>query len=345
MDSHHHEQLSRWFFPSLLLHILIIFLFMTLQQERQEKASVVFFDDQEQPVAQPLPALPPQQAQPLQQAPDDNEEVLFNINLAKSSNFGMTSLVSEDTKFAGDPRATEDSLNNQMELEKTVEPEPKQAEQKSETPPAQEQSEALASAQDQLLEPPAASEAVPVVQSKPITPEKKIEQQTPTAPSEKKPERNFWGQAAQSSSPVAKNMTLTKLAEGFLHYAKETSNSSVDINSQDLNLAPTLQRIGWFLQNSFHLHNKPISLDRDVHTSITLHLELDEKGVLLNCYLSPQTNVQALDRNLLRIAQGAAPFPPIPKHVMRNKQTFSVKIPIQIDAKRGTHEYYFIFRG
>jgi|GEM_PF-3684773 TonB family protein len=334
-STYRQEQLSRWFLPSLLFHLLIIFILFMFEQEKKKPADVIFFDDQEQQ-QQPIPVAPPYITHQPQQ-PD--EEVPFVINLPKSSTFGATSLVSEETKLAGDPSATanQSEPNATPESEITHDQPNKSQQPKQETTPPE-----TPSAPERLLP------TAPLLE-----PEQKLEpnDEAPAAPpqipspQQKRRVKNFWGQAKQSASPINQKMSLTKLAEGFLNYAKETHGTAVDINSKDLSLEPTLQKIGWFLQNSFHLHNKPIALNQDVRTNITLHLEIDEKGSLINSYLSPQTNVPSLDRNLLRIAQGAAPFPPIPPHVMRNKKTFNVKIPIDVDARSGTHEYYFLFRG
>jgi outer membrane biosynthesis protein TonB len=314
------ERLTRWFLPSLILHLLILFAFFMFEKgyvPPTEQASIIFENPtSQQPLAQNSLPLPP-----------DDEEVLFALNMPKTTTFGATSLVSEETTLAGDPAAQDTTAQEPAQEDEAAEPEQKNDVAESSTPnssqPMIEESSTPPDEQGTLEQPVAE------------------EQQTPP----KRRVKNFWGQAKRSASPISQKMSLTRLAEGFLDYTKETHGAAVNINSRDLNLQPTLQKIGWFLQNSFHAHNKPISLHQDVRTNTTLHLEIDAHGALLNCYLSPQTNVAALDRNLLRIAQSAAPFPPIPERILRNKKTFSVKIPIAIDAHQGTHEYYFMFRS
>jgi outer membrane biosynthesis protein TonB len=325
METHYRqERLTRWFLPSLILHLLILFAFFMFEKgylPPTKDASIIFENptyQHAQPLAQkPLP-LPP-----------DDEEVLFALNLPKTTNFGATSLVSDETTLAGDPAAQDTTTQEApADDEPAEQPEPKSEIPENSTPNF---------AQPMIEESPSLSDEHRAIEQ-PV-----VEEKTEAPP--KRQVKNFWGQAKKSSSPISQKMSLTRLAEGFLDYTKETQGTAVNINSRDLNLQPILQKIGWFLQNSFRAHNKPISLHQDVRTNTTLHLEIDADGALLNCYLSPQTNVAALDRNLLRIAQGAAPFPPIPQRVLRNKKTFSVKIPIAIDAHQGTHEYYFMFRS
>ncbi|HLF66762.1 MAG TPA: hypothetical protein VI522_04020, partial [Gammaproteobacteria bacterium] len=142
--------------------------------------------------------------------------------------------------------------------------------------------------------------------------------------------------------PAKSPLTLSRLARGFLDYVKE-SNGEVDINTQDMRFAEYNRQLGWALQNSFRLNNRPLTLESDIRTSITLHLEINEKGSLEHCSLTPEID-SSLQNLLLKIVRGAYPMPPLPAHHTASN-TLHIKIPIEIAACKGTHSYYFVFRG
>ncbi|MBN1549642.1 TonB C-terminal domain-containing protein [Candidatus Babeliales bacterium] len=156
--------------------------------------------------------------------------------------------------------------------------------------------------------------------------------------------KTFWEERAhkKSASPVS-GLTLANLAEGFIDYVKVNRAASTDINSQDLKTLAYNNKIGWYLQNSFRIHNKPLTLAHPVKTNITLYIEIDKNGNLLNLDMHPKTGESELDNLLLKVIKNAHPVPPIPTHL--NRSTYKFHLPIYVEAAQGTHSYHFTFKG
>ncbi len=326
-------RLYRWLMLSLLLHSLLSFLFVLHQENKvREEASIIFAQPDQQngqtqmmPMAEPLP-MPPQQ----QPTPTDPEEVQFNINLNQDSKFGAPELMADQYT----PQATTES----------------DAENEAQQPDAQESSHgtkteepshsASESAQEQTNE---TVESVSLSPTSLLSDEKEVVAAKPKDESADQQKNPFEG-SRKSAGPVSKQLSLAKLTEGFLDFVKERGpQESVPLQSNDVKYASYFQKVGWFLQNSFHLHNRPITLDYNVREMIDLNMVIDKSGKLVSCTIRQPCSAPAINNLLRKIVESAAPFPPLPVHLKKDR--LSVNIPIHIDAHPGTHTYHFTFRG
>lgn len=148
--------------------------------------------------------------------------------------------------------------------------------------------------------------------------------------------------ADKTAAPVTKKMTLTRLAEGFLNYTKTSRSQPIDLHTKDLRYAAYFQKVGWFLQNSFHLNDKLITLDEPVRETVEVRFIVKKDGSLSHTTILTKSP-NPLTKHLLHIIKQAAPFPPLPAHLNRNE--LEISFPLSINGATGKHQYYFTFTG
>jgi hypothetical protein len=142
-------------------------------------------------------------------------------------------------------------------------------------------------------------------------------------------------------SPGPKNK-LARLFEGFLDYMSDPRREEmIDYHAPDKRYADYMRKVGWALQNSFYLNNKPLTLEQDVHIQVTLVLEIGRDGVLRTVAMAPHTSEEVLNKHILKIIQKAAPFARLPDDFKRT--CMKIKLPVYVDAQQGTHTYYLQF--
>ena len=145
----------------------------------------------------------------------------------------------------------------------------------------------------------------------------------------------------KGSSPGPKTK-LARLFEGFLDYMSDPRREEmIDYHAPDKRYADYMRKVGWALQNSFQLHNKPLTLEQDVHTQITLVLEIGRDGRLMALSMAPFTSEEMLNKHITKIVNKAAPFARLPDDFKRT--CMKIKLPVYIDAQQGTHTYYLQF--
>ncbi len=348
-------RLYRWLLLSLLLHCTLSFLFMMMPQERfvHSEPTVIFDADEpstrmlDNSTPAPLPGQPG--SQPAIQS--DPEEVQFDVQQNQSSKFGAPELEAEQfspsTGEGENPQPEAKDPNDSTASEAlpqtpTINEQPQQIEEKAAEPindPSPRELSATA-----LLEQQSPASGKRDSQENPQDVKKESEPIADASHKAEKSKSPFEFSGSKSRGPITKNLSLAKLTEGFLDFVKDRgTNETITLQSNDVRYASYFQKVGWFLQNSFHLHNRPITIDHSVRETIDLHMVIEKSGALSSCTIKQPCSAPAINNLLRKIVEAASPFPPLPAHLKRDR--LSVNIPIYIDAHPGTNLYHFTFRG
>jgi hypothetical protein len=324
---------------SLLLHFILMWILLTMDHEHaQLPATVIFepsYDQQEQiqqappePLVQPLT-----QQQPPKQL--ETDELDFMLNLKESSKFGATRMVQEEPEFIGHQDGTDIPFDAQTipePLQPSTEPE-----MDNEQPSQEAEADDTADATPQeMVEPsdnPIAGKTIEPAEEKKVTPD-----HSPLLARR----RLLRATGKKNGGPIPHGLTLQKLAEGFLDYVKTNNSEPIDLNTHDLKYVGYMRKVGWLLQNSFNINKKRLFINSPIIQQVVLHIEIDKKGDLINCCLSPNIADPDINTFFLDTIKSAAPFPKIPDRL--NRETIRIKMPIAINLHRGfldDHAFFY----
>jgi hypothetical protein len=145
---------------------------------------------------------------------------------------------------------------------------------------------------------------------------------------------------SRGGSPGSKSK-LGRLFEGYIDYMNDPRREEmINYHQPDKRYAPYMRKVGWALQNSFYLHNRPVTMDNNLHMQVTFVLEIARDGSLQKLTITPETALP-LQQHITKIIGKAAPFAPLPADFKRTHM--KIEMPVVIDAQRGTHTYYLQF--
>jgi hypothetical protein len=356
------QRLRTWLLCSLALHSLFALFLATrkMLMNHQQFPEIIFMPPAAsqaplQSAAQQPPAFPVVQQNPpppAQQQQPTQEEVDFFLDLHKKSKFGYGAQV----KLGDEPGGDEST-------------EPAEVETKSADPVGTEQEPVMdaAGAQDASAQqssevtpatPAPAPQLPPPTDMEGITQANEAEHPAPPVV-EQEPEQGTKPVAPEANQAIAISPTrlnqgtsrggspgpktkLARLFEGFLDYMSDPKREEIiDYHAPDKRYADYMRKVGWALQNSFYLHNRPLTIDHELHVQVTLVMEIGRDGTLRNLSMTPQTDAEMLNKHIIKIINKAAPFARLPDDFKRTHM--KIKMPVYIDAQQGTHTYYLQF--
>ena len=299
------HRLRTWLAASIALHMLLVLFLATRKMLLESQMAQVVFQPPVKQKTQLLPAPiqqpPAPQPAPVQQQEQTSETIDFNMDLHKTTKFGYGT----EVKAGDEPGGDEDS-----------------------TPPE-------AAKQEKQLQ--KNTEPLPLV---PTEAEGRVEGNERVEKKETAEARLAEG--TNMSGGAGPRTKLARLFEGFVNYMSDPRREEmIDYHAPDKRYADYMRKVGWALQNSFQLHNKPLTLEQDIHTQVTLILEIGRDGRLMNLIMAPKTGEEMLNKHITKIVNKAAPFARLPDDFKRT--CMKIRLPVYIDAQQGTHTYYLQF--
>lgn len=310
---------------SLGIHILLFILFLRMDHSYDNLIS--------------LAPLSPEEAlqQPSQQSP------LFNNDIAslkpKASQFGAP-VMFQDEPDVPQPPAPPDQLVGNLVDDQALEERHEKPEDGIEnsahdsTLDTQKQHDSNEQQPNQSSE---SLESIPLENNatSPLHEEQPSSQSAQNPPRKKiRRKRQATEMSPATTSGSKKQLTFADLAQGFLDSIKNEGEDCVERIGND-NLRPDLeemkklsylQKIIWYLQNSWKRNPYQIKGHLDPKLALTVLIIIDKEGILTELTVLEPSGVDEIDHYILKGIRNAGPFPPVPQHL--NMHHFTLPLTI-----------------
>jgi len=159
----------------------------------------------------------------------------------------------------------------------------------------------------------------------------------------------FKSTAKKSESPKKKTISLADIAKGYMQkivYDRE-HNVETQLRSLPTSKQMALQvystKIFGLLEQAAKVNQKMLYAPENHTTDAALMLTIDRDGKLLEAHLIPQLHEKEIREWLFNFVKQVGLFPPIPKHLKKDKITLHYPLKINIHQGFGTYSLYYGF--
>lgn len=277
------------------------------------------------------------QSHPLQCNPDTiqnhpvskhTDEQQFANRKAAQSQFGAPVIFQDEPEASVQPESQQEPASEQEEnkYEQSQEPIPESQEQ------SLEKDTTPASINDSPQE---HEQARDTHTTKPLTSSHTIQENTLSEPASSSKQNNSThnAQKAQPKKKILRrtktqvieknNFNLSKLAQGFLDYARSTGDSLVEVRGghdgpptdEQLKHERYWQKLAWCIQKTSKMYQDHYKKIPFIHTQTAWQMLLNRDGTIAHMVLVQSSGIQALDSLLQKVIQEASSaFPPVPAY-------------------------------
>ncbi|PKN03620.1 hypothetical protein CVU75_01370 [Candidatus Dependentiae bacterium HGW-Dependentiae-1] len=174
------------------------------------------------------------------------------------------------------------------------------------------------------------------------TPETNQQKKSDTAQAENKTEPNdyFPGWGKKDAAPITKKMvSMASLARGFLDNIKNEGPHAVTmiggkeggkITTEQLKMERYVQRLNWYLQNSFRI-NRGRYREQHPATTAEVYLVLERNGHIKDVRILRTSGDPLLDDHTLFVFKDAgSSFPPVPQYLPQDPFTITYVVEYSV---------------
>lgn len=147
----------------------------------------------------------------------------------------------------------------------------------------------------------------------------------------------------QNKPKRKKSLSLSDIAKGYMRHAQQAREDTVEHSMQSLPknkqmaLYVYTTRLYDILEQTARVSQKVLYAPHNRKVDATLLLTINQDGELIEVHLAPQLHEKEIRDALLGVVNRAGLFPPIPKHL--NKEKLTLSYPIKINMHEGFNTY------
>ncbi|TET06054.1 hypothetical protein E3J79_03275 [Candidatus Dependentiae bacterium] len=149
------------------------------------------------------------------------------------------------------------------------------------------------------------------------------------------------------STAIKKNLNLAEIVQGYMHHVAQEQEQSVETqirslpSSKQLALQVYSTKIFTLIEQAAKVNQKMLYASGNHTTDATLILTVDQNGKLIEAYLTPPLQEKEVREWIFTFIHKVGLFPPIPKHLKKEKITLSYPLKIDIQQGFGTYSLYY----
>ncbi len=154
------------------------------------------------------------------------------------------------------------------------------------------------------------------------------------------PDNYFPGWGKKDAAPITKKMvSMANLARGFLDNIKNEGTSAITmiggkeggrITSEQLKVERYVQRLNWYLQNSFRI-NRDRYRKQHPSTTAEVYLSLERNGRIKDVHILRTSGDPLLDDHTLYVFKDAgSSFPPVPHYLTQEPFTITYVVEYSV---------------